>query len=418
MDREIKDHEPDVGVFFEHIKHYVDWTEWDARCVKSLWPAIEPDVQFIVDDFYSAIMRHAFTARVMSGGEAQVARLKGTLAQWLHSLFSGTYDTEFAQTRWQVGKRHVEIGLNQAYAMAALARIRQTITHRLCENPDLSREQIAKGVLAINKLLDMDAAIIDFAYQQSFAAKLEQSALAKVKQKERLAFIGQMVTGLAHESRNALQRSQACLEALKLDIEDRPEAVKQATRIENALDRLNVLYEEVRNYAAPIKLDRQVIDLAKLCHTAWQNLYHRWNQMQTQFELIEPSDRPCLVSVDRHRLDQVFTNLFQNSLDASGVQGRVRCKVFRDDLANECVVQIDDSGPGVPDEIISRVFEPFFTTKSKGTGLGLAITKRIVDAHGGTLHLSKSDWGGARFEFRIPNSESFPSPEHGMDLIN
>jgi signal transduction histidine kinase len=406
MDREVQSHEPDVGVFFEHIKHYVDWTEWDARSVKSMWGVIEPEVTGIVDDFYDAIMRHAFTAKVMSGGAAQVSRLKGTLTVWLQSLFSGVYDTDFALSRWRVGKRHVEIGLNQAYAMAALARIRKTIIERLCHHSSLSREEIAKGVLAINKLLDMDAAIIDFAYQQSFAAKLEQSALAKVKQKERLAFIGQMVTGLAHESRNALQRSQACLEALKLDVEDRPEALKQATRIESALDRLNVLYEEVRNYAAPINLDRQLVDIARVCHTAWQNLYHRWNAMQTQFELIEPSEGSCLVSVDRHRIDQVFTNLFQNSLDASGPQGRVRCTVTRNASAMECVVQIDDSGPGVPDEVIARVFEPFFTTKSKGTGLGLAITKRIVDAHGGTLLLSRNEWGGARFEFRLPCTES------------
>lgn len=404
-----QDHEPEVGEFFEQIKHYVDWTEWDARCVESLWPAIEPGMDAIVDDFYQAIMRHPFTSRVLSGGEAQVQRLKITLAQWLRSLFSGNYNTEFALTRWRVGIRHVEIGLNQAYAMAALARIRKAITQQLCHRPELSRDTIAQGVLAINKLLDMDAAIIDFAYQQTFAAKLEQSALAKVKQQERLAFIGQMVTGLAHESRNALQRSQACLEALKLDIEDRPEAAKQAMRIENALDRLNVLYEEVRNYAAPIKLDCQVINLARLCNSAWQNLYLRWDAMQTRFDLSEPQDQPCLAAVDRHRIDQVFTNLFQNALDASGPQGTVRCTVFRDEFNRDCVVWIDDSGPGVPEDVAPRVFEPFFTTKPKGTGLGLAITKRIVDAHGGTLNVSRNEWGGARFEFRMPCSESAPA---------
>lgn len=91
-------------------------------------------------------------------------------------------------------------------------------------------------------------------------------------QSERLAAIGQTVTGLAHESRNAFQRSQACLELLALELEDRPEELELVSRIQRALDHLHRLYEEVRDYAAPIKLDRQLCDLAHLWRDAWSHL--------------------------------------------------------------------------------------------------------------------------------------------------
>src|SRR5262249_42317640 len=91
-------------------------------------------------------------------------------------------------------------------------------------------------------------------------------------QSERLAAIGQMMTGLAHESGNALARSQSCLEMLTWEVEDRPEALELITRIQKAQDHLKHLYEEVRGYAAPLVLQREAWDLAGVWRQAWENL--------------------------------------------------------------------------------------------------------------------------------------------------
>src|SRR5690606_7277617 len=91
-------------------------------------------------------------------------------------------------------------------------------------------------------------------------------------QSERLAAIGQMVTGLAHESRNALQRSQACLEMLSLEVEDRPQALELVGRIQRAQDHLHHLYEEVRSYATPIRIQRTPTDLGEVWRETWANL--------------------------------------------------------------------------------------------------------------------------------------------------
>jgi signal transduction histidine kinase len=366
---------------------------------------VKPLVPGLVEDFYRTILAHDFTSRVISGGEPQVERLKGTLASWVESLFTGSYDDEFAETRWRVGRRHVQIGLNQAYAMAALTRLRIGITSGLCQVSDLPGHELCETVIAVNKLLDMDAAIIDYAYQQSFAQLLEESAAAKVQQSERLAAIGQMVTGLAHESRNVLQRSHACLEALLQDIEDRPEALKQAHRIQNALDRLHILYEEVRNYAAPINLDREAVDLVRLTSTAWYNLETRWRDLSTTLAVNCSQPADAIILADRHRLDQVLTNLLQNAIDAAGPSGAICCTIARTPDNAYCQLTLEDNGPGISGDRLSRIFEPFFTTKTKGTGLGLAITRRIIEAHHGKIEVDRSELGGARMTISLPAND-------------
>lgn len=394
--------ESDISVFFQRIRSYVGWTEEDARQVKMAWPQIAPLVPGFAEDFYQTIMNHEFTAKVVTGGQPQVERLKVTLAKWVASLFVGKYDDEYALTRWRVGNRHVEIGLNQAYAMAALTRLRIGITRGLCETSTQSQHELCATVIAVNKLLDMDAAIIDFAYQQAFGKLLQESAAAKVQQSERLAAIGQMVTGLAHESRNVLQRSHACLEALLQDIGDRPEALKQAHRIQNALDRLHILYEEVRNYAAPINLDREPVDLVRLTSTAWYNLETRWRDQRTTLAVKCEYPADAMIIGDRHRLDQVLTNLLQNAIDAAGQNGAICCTISRSEDNTSCRMVLEDNGPGISHDRIARVFDPFFTTKTKGTGLGLAITKRIIEAHHGRIQIERSELGGAKMTIELP----------------
>lgn len=395
----------DLREFVEHVQSYVDWTEEDAALVQALRPAVAPHFSALVEDFYNAIRGHALTAGIVTGGEPQYDRLKRTLQEWLRSLFTGPYDLEFATTRWRVGQRHVDIGLQQALAFAALARLRIGINQIVLASIWRQDARLQRALVAVNKLLDVDAAIIDFAFQRASAHRLQLEAMRRVQQSERLAAIGQMVAGLAHESRNALQRSHACLEALKLDIDDRPDALKQAERIQSALDRLHVLYEEVRNYAAPIKLDLEPTDVAALIRAVWSNLEARRTASSSRCELHVEQSRPCLVQADRHRLDQVLTNLIQNALDAGSPTGRVQCSIRYDSQDRGCQIDIDDDGPGIPAEMRQQVFEPFFTTKTRGTGLGLAITKRIVEAHGGSIRVDQGPLGGARFTVVLPGSD-------------
>lgn len=210
-------------------------------------------------------------------------------------------------------------------------------------------------------------------------------------QSERLAAIGQMVTGLAHESGNALARSQACLEMLALEVEDRPEAVDLIGRIQKAQDHLRHLYEEVRGYAAPLKLERDTWDVVAICRQAWTNLaVLRQGRVAN---LVEPTDGVAVeCRVDHFRLEQVFRNILENALAACPDPVRIEVRATPAELDGRPAVclSVRDNGPGLTVEQKQRIFEPFYTTKTKGTGLGMAIARRIVEAHGGRIAVGAS----------------------------
>jgi PAS domain S-box-containing protein len=230
-----------------------------------------------------------------------------------------------------------------------------------------------------------------------------RAAQQRALQAERLAAIGEMVTGLAHESRNALHRSQVCLEMLALEIEDRPEALRLSARIQQAQDDLHILFEDVRNYAAPIHLERRVCDLAEIWRTAWAHLVPlREGQEAVLQEKIEGLDLHG--TVDPYRLEQVFLNILGNALAACGDAAVVEIRVARAELDGHPALSIavHDNGPGLDPEQRQKIFEPFYTTKTKGTGLGMSITKRIVEAHGGRIAVGEGAGPGAEIILTLP----------------
>jgi two-component system sensor kinase FixL len=221
---------------------------------------------------------------------------------------------------------------------------------------------------------------------------------------ERLAAIGQMVAGLAHESRNALQRSQACLEMLALADKDQPRSLDLIARVQRAQDDLHHLFEDVRGYAAPIRLDRKPTDLAEVWRGAWADLEpQRRGRAATLRESLSGDCPPCCV--DPFRIGQVFRNLFDNALAACPDPVEVSARLERVDFEARPAVRIAvrDNGPGLDLDQKANLFEPFYTTKTRGTGLGLAIARRIVEAHGGRIDAGVTEGPGAEIIITIPS---------------
>lgn len=233
------------------------------------------------------------------------------------------------------------------------------------------------------------------------------AAQERVVQSARLSAIGQMVTGLAHESRNALQRAQAALDMLELDLEQRPDLRTLSQRAVSAINELQRLYEEVRNYAAPIQLERVEVDLVEVWQEVWGQVQQVHRDKQITFTVqLEPEARPA--RIDSYRMMQVFRNILENAvavLPAHGGQIAVTAETWTDEGVAWIELSIQDNGPGMNDEQQRRVFEPFYTTKTRGTGLGMAIVRRIMEAHGGTATVGDSDFG-ARLLLQFPPSGS------------
>jgi signal transduction histidine kinase len=228
-------------------------------------------------------------------------------------------------------------------------------------------------------------------------------AQEQLLQTERLAAIGQMMTGLAHESGNALARSQSCLEMLAWEVEDRPEALDLIDRIQKAQDHLKQLYDEVRGYAAPLRLEREVWDVAWIWRQAWEHLaLMRQGRDAHLREETGGLDLHC--AVDQFRLEQVFRNILENSLAAcrDPVRIEVRATSAESNGLPAVRISVRDNGPGLNPEQKERIFDPFFTTKTKGTGLGMAIARRIIEAHGGQIAVGPTGPPGAEILITLP----------------
>jgi hypothetical protein len=207
-------------------------------------------------------------------------------------------------------------------------------------------------------------------------------------QSERLAAIGEAMTGLIHESRNALQRSQSSLEMLASRIKDRPEALRFLSRIQVAQEDLHQLYEEVRQYAAPIRLQTEKCHPSDVFSEAWDRIEHDRSDRDVRL-VYSPGPPDAVCRLDRFAVRRVFCNILENSLAACQEPVEIRYDLKRMQDHDDPFIQLSicDNGPGLTDEQRRRIFEPFFTTKTHGTGLGMTLCQRSVEAHGGTIGL-------------------------------
>jgi two-component system sensor kinase FixL len=230
-----------------------------------------------------------------------------------------------------------------------------------------------------------------------------KKAQQRLVQSERLAALGEAMARLAHESRNFLQRIQIAVETARIYCDENPPMAAQLDSIEKSSDGLDALLDEVKNYAAPLILEKAKTSLVEIWREAWQaTLPSRRDRTVDLREEINKDGIVCYV--DHFRLGQVFRNLFENSLAACGDPAQIKISVSETHNGHSKVWQLSfsDNGPGLDEEQATRIFEPFFTTKSKGTGLGMAIAHRIVEAHGGTISVEQVDRGGAKFIIELP----------------
>lgn len=228
-------------------------------------------------------------------------------------------------------------------------------------------------------------------------------AEARLLQSERLAAIGKAMTGLAHESRNALQRGQANLELLTLLVQDRPDALDLVQRLQKVQSDLHRLYEEVRQYAAPLNLTPEPYDLGGLMEEAWDQLAAQRGLRDATIEIrADETDVRC--PVDHFQMLQAFRNILENSLAAAPDPVRITVTFApgQPEERDALRVAVRDNGPGIPADRVHSVFDEFFTTKTRGTGLGLAIVKRIIEAHGGHVRVNADYRAGAELLVTLP----------------
>ena len=295
--------------------------------------------------------------------------------------------------RWQVGRRHVDIGLDQVYTNVALSRLRRGLLLALesC-GPSAGDEAIAIR-RSLNTLLDLDLAIIEDAYQAEYLARQQRS--------ERLAAIGQVAGGIAHELRNPLNVVKTSIYYLLNARNPTPaKTAEHLQRIERHVAVADSVITALSNFAKlplpnlrPFAVEpclREVLELNPLPATVEVTVS------------CPPSLPRALADMDQLRI--VFSNLVRNAREAMPQGGKLSLSAQHVDCKVEVVVT--DTGVGIPPENLARISEPLYSTKARGLGLGLAIVRAILEKNDGNVRVASEPGRGSTFTVRLQAAPS------------
>ncbi|HLV88027.1 MAG TPA: ATP-binding protein [Candidatus Sulfotelmatobacter sp.] len=236
--------------------------------------------------------------------------------------------------------------------------------------------------------------------------RLEQ-AQEEARRSERLAALGQLSAGLAHEIRNPLGVIKGSSEMLSQKLgESNPLAAELAGYISTETNRLSSLVTRFLDFARPLHADLAPQDVTAVLDRALTDVATLWKGAPVKVEKTYEPNLP-LVALDEALCEQAFVNIVQNAYDAMGADGgTLRVTVHSNPGPREGVeVRIEDSGPGIPVELREQIFNPFVTTKKTGVGLGLSIVSKIMDGHHGAIRVESAGNGqgsGARFVMFFP----------------
>ncbi len=225
-------------------------------------------------------------------------------------------------------------------------------------------------------------------------------AEAAVRRSERLAALGQLSAGLAHELRNPLGTIRASAEMLTKNVASENEVAREvAGFIASEVDRTNSLVTRFLEFARPLQLKLAVVDIAEVLDRAVALVERDAPRYGVTFyKNYSPDLAPF--PLDAELMERVFYNLLLNAAQASAEDGAITVKTRAVDGTAE--VAVIDRGPGIDPKIMEQIFNPFFTTKPEGVGLGLAIVSKIVDEHGGRITVESEPAKGTVFRVNLP----------------
>ena len=271
-------------------------------------------------------------------------------------------------------------------------------------NPDGSRSRIMV-FRDITERKRLEEALREI--NQTLEAKVREQTLALLEQ-EKLAALGEVSAGLAHEIRNPLSAILSGISLLESGRRSEAEREHIIKLIKREAGRLNSSLTDFLLFARPQKPKKVRIEMNGLIREIVR-LIGEDPEIRGQVEIgLELEDLP-LMWFDDDQLRQLIWNVALNALQAMGGKGKLIFRTRMED-DNSWRLEIEDTGPGIPPEIQNRVFDPFFSTKKEGTGLGLSIVRRIVNAHGGAIDFECKDAKGCKFIVIVPVAEGDPNP--------
>ncbi len=237
------------------------------------------------------------------------------------------------------------------------------------------------------------------------AEKMATSQLMKTQEKlinsERLAALGEMSAKVAHEINNPLGIIKNYILLLRRSLENKVDTDKYATIVGQEIDRIAQIVKELLDFHRPTGFDFKIIDVVDVFDDVLQFMSRQLDKQKIKVYENYP-ETTLQIYGSSEGLKQVFMNLIFNAIDAMPDGGQLKITISK--VEDKVRINLCDSGPGIPDEIVQRIFEPFFTTKDpgKGTGLGLSVCYGIIKRHKGSISYNNNENEGGCFEIILP----------------
>lgn len=282
-------------------------------------------------------------------------------------------------------------------------------TRSLLAVPMLDKDQLIGVLEVLNKVDSPAFSALDMRVMEMFSAvaatAISNARLVKEKiETERLAAIGQAVTGLSHYTKNIVTGLNSSAELIEMGMAQNNLDVLMRTWpvFKRSTRRITHFVQDMLSYSKPRQPYREWFPLAPLLDEVVESYADLFTQKRISLTTrIDSLQRP--VFAESQSLHRCLLNLVTNAADAVPETGGEICIAVDDTDDDSVVISVEDNGPGVADELMRKIFDPFFSTKgSKGTGLGLAITRKLIEEHGGELAVSRSAMGGAAFRITLP----------------
>src|SRR3954447_12766818 len=235
--------------------------------------------------------------------------------------------------------------------------------------------------------------------------------------RDRLASLGEMAAGVAHELKNPLAGIEVMAGLLRRQVPDSRDAQSLLADILSEAKLANAIVVEMLEFVRPVRLQVERTDLRDVVQ---QSVTMAESKVPRRDVVVRVNLQPGLpmIESDHHQLSQVFTNLVANAFEALDGKGQITISATTTAIEADpafagihpptpaVLIEVADDGPGVPAELTDRIFNPFFTTKVTGTGLGLAIVRKIIDAHDGRIDVSSTPQTGTKFRVTLPVSSA------------
>ncbi|HEV8360889.1 MAG TPA: ATP-binding protein [Candidatus Thermoplasmatota archaeon] len=274
-------------------------------------------------------------------------------------------------------------------------------------------EDLALSVESADEMQVLAEALNDSARRLAVARRDLAAQNRMLVQAEKMAAMGQLTAGVAHEVNNPLayiltNEAMTLHDLEELAADERLPAEARATLQEacedvrvnlDGLQHIKRIVRSLRDFARPSSQERGTSDVADVARSAAVLAGERAKRHDAEVELDLPPE-PLRAHVAKDEVGQVVLNLLLNAIDATGMGGHVVVQGARED--GHVVLRVRDDGPGIPAEVQAKLFTPFFTTKKEGVGLGLSISRRIAEDHGGTLTFTSAPGRGTEFALRLP----------------